>query len=148
MKTVDERFWEYVVILDDDCWEWIGGKAGAYGGFYVGGGAKNRIRAYAHRWAYEKLVGPIPEGLEIDHVCLNKLCVNPDHLEAVTHSENQLRMRATTYTMPDMGPTCRAGHPRNAENTGVNKAGYRFCRPCARDAQRRHKERRKSMQNA
>ena len=92
MTEAEQRFWKYV-DKTGDCWNWLGGSYGAgYGGFYIGGGRENRKRAYAHRFAYEHHVGPIPEGLEIDHLCRNRRCVNPDHLEkAVTHQVNQLR---------------------------------------------------------
>lgn len=74
---------------DDGCWVWTGDKWGLYGRFNIGSG---RGRAHsAHRWAYERFVGPIPEGMTIDHLCRNTLCVNPLHLEPVTLQVNILR---------------------------------------------------------
>jgi hypothetical protein len=66
------RFWQYV-DKSDGCWNWIGTTAGPgrYGYFHVGGSRSNRQRVYAHRYSYELHVGPIPEGLEIDHLCRN-----------------------------------------------------------------------------
>lgn len=71
----------------DGCWEWTGNKNHhGYGGFYVDG--KNRR---AHRYGYERFVGEVPEGLQTDHLCRNRSCVNPSHLEPVTRRENILR---------------------------------------------------------
>jgi hypothetical protein len=84
-KTLPQRFWDKVKKTDT-CWLWTGGKDGAgYGAF---GDGQERL---AHRLAYKDLKGPIPEGLQIDHLCCVRHCVNPDHLEAVTQKENILR---------------------------------------------------------
>lgn len=76
----------------DECWLWLGyvnTRRGGYGEVYVRGGMK-----LAHRAVYELLVGPIPKGLEIDHLCRTRCCVNPNHLEPVTRAENMRRMWA------------------------------------------------------
>ena len=89
--SATDRF-QSLVLPDGDCWVWQGQTAGAgYGVFQYGGSRTNRNRIYAHRFAYEQAKGPIPDGLEVDHLCRNKRCVKPDHLEAVTHQENQRR---------------------------------------------------------
>lgn len=89
MRTATDpvkRFNKYV-DKTDSCWVWTGFTRGkGYGGFQLPTGVVS-----AHRFAYETLVGPIPEGAQIDHVCMNKLCVNPKHLEPVTNEENQYR---------------------------------------------------------
>jgi hypothetical protein len=74
--NTSERFWAKV-YRGDDCWEWLAAKSTAgYGRFKVAGGL-----VQAHRFAYEDIVGPIPDGLQLDHLCRNRACVNPDHLE-------------------------------------------------------------------
>lgn len=76
-------------LVGDGCWEWRASRRGyGYGEILIGPGKK---KAPAHRVMYEYFVGPIPEGLELDHLCENPRCVRPDHLEPVTHSENGLR---------------------------------------------------------
>jgi hypothetical protein len=84
----ETRFWSKVERrADDQCWPWQGTVlASGYGQFRVGLG-----HARAHRYAYELLVGPIPDGLTIDHLCRNRACVNPAHMEPVTASENVKR---------------------------------------------------------
>lgn len=82
----EDRFWKRV-NKTDTCWLWTGGQIGkGYGVFRLNGGGK-----LAHRVAYQFVKGEIPEGLEIDHLCKVRHCVNPSHLEAVTRLENMLR---------------------------------------------------------
>lgn len=110
MDQVMER-----VEVRGDCWLWTGGKAGAgYGVTYVA-----QQHRYVHRLSYEHHIGPIPEGLEIDHLCQTPLCVNPEHLEAVTHGENRRRARLTR---------CKRGH---LLSEGRPRLGHgRICRKC------------------
>lgn len=82
-----ERFWKRTIQSADGCWEWIGGMNEA-GYANMSDGRSN----LAHRFAYELLVGPIPDGLQIDHLCNVRNCVNPAHLETVTAQENMRRM--------------------------------------------------------
>ena len=81
---------------------------------------------YVHRYTYEAFVGTIPDGLTIDHLCRNKLCCNPRHLEPVTREENHRRWAATVA----LG--CKKGHPAD-EHAYVSKSGKRVCRTCRRD---------------
>lgn len=99
-------------------------------------------RKIAHRVAYETFVGPIPTDLELDHLCRVRRCVNPEHLEPVTHQEN-IR-RATGPIAANAAKThCDHGHPFSTENTRIRPDGARVCLSCARasDAARRQRER-------
>jgi hypothetical protein len=87
------------------------------------------VRILAHRWTYEQFVGPIPDGLQIDHLCRVRHCVNPDHLEPVTSRENT--MRGTNFSAQKARQThCIRGHEFTPENTRINRAGNRQCRAC------------------
>lgn len=132
------------------CWLWMGkiNRLG-YGGLWVRDLTKTTgwRSVSAHRHAYETMVGPIPAGMDIDHKCRVRCCVNPDHLEPVTHLENVRRgisgivnggrMRAKTH--------CPQGHPYSPENTRVrlNKSGgvHRECRVCDREKARLRRKR-------
>ncbi len=117
------------------CWLWKAGKTSrGYGCFYAQG-----KQGTAHRWAYEHHKGPVPEGLQIDHLCRVRHCVNPDHLEAVTQTEN-IRRGEGGRNMLDR-THCPKGHPYNEENTiSVKKQrgkAQRKCRVCRNEQQRR-----------
>lgn len=142
----EARFWSKV---DKDgpeprpelgpCWVWIAGKShDGYGQFSVSGSM-----VYAHRYGYELTVGPVPDGLELDHLCRTRACVRGLHLEPVTTRENLLR--GETLTAANARKThCAQGHPFDAGNTYVNPKGYRYCRECNRiSAQRRRTVRRR-----
>lgn len=120
------RFWHYVKITET-CWLWQGAKSvGGYGRFCA-----KEILCMSHRWAYENLVGPIPKGLQLDHLCRVRNCVNPEHLEPVTPRENT--MRGDTPARRNVQKThCHKGHPFSKENTYVHPSGSRICRECMR----------------
>lgn len=96
--TTVTRFW-LKVDRSGECWLWTGSTNGrGYGHVRV-----NMCLTYAHRLSYEMSVGPIPEGLQIDHLCGNTLCVNPEHLEVVTAVENQLRAVLRAHGFESLG---------------------------------------------
>lgn len=106
-----------------------------YGSFYGKG---------AHVVAYERAYGPVPPGHEVDHLCRVRDCVNPDHLEAVTHRENLIRSPRTLASINRAKTVCLRGHPYNEANTYVTPEGHRQCRACRRinDAARRRRRKR------
>lgn len=129
-KSLESRFWSKVEIPSNQkmCWEWKGSKdSNGYGRFYY-----NYRNVSAHRLAYELLKGVIPIGKELDHLCRNILCVNPDHLEAVEHRENILR--GSGFAAQEARQThCIHGHEFTKENTENRKNNKRRCRTCHRE---------------
>lgn len=106
------------------CWEWQGPRQKAYGHGAVWNQGTTRP---AYRVVYEHLVGPVPDGLELDHTCRNPPCCNPAHLEPVTHAEN---MRRGSQSF-DSRTHCQRGHELTASTVGWNAANQRrFCRKC------------------
>lgn len=131
--TVEQKvdaFWAKVDRSggEDACWPWLGADNGqGYGRFAVRRGKL----IYAHRFAYELLVGPIPDGLHLDHLCRNPRCVNPRHVEPVTNAENRRRGRLGQITH------CPRGHPYDDANTYSHPGQHdRVCRACHRERER------------
>jgi HNH endonuclease len=129
------------------CWEWIGAKWARGYGIFIQPGTQKHLAA--HRWGYEHLVGPIPEGLELDHLCRNRSCVNPAHLEPVTHLENVRRGLVRLNGQREREKThCPAGHLYDEKNTHVNDRGWRRCRACNAAQTRRRKAAARDRRNA
>lgn len=145
--TTAQRFWGRVIKNPGDgCWVWKGAGATnrtSYGRFQPELG--NRHLTPAHRWAYEQLNGPIPDGLQLDHLCRNRHCVRPSHLEPVTCKVNLLR--GETFNARNASKThCPAGHPYSDANLRIWN-GRRVCRACDSIKQARHRARTKESQN-
>lgn len=126
----EERFWAKVVQNDEGCWEWQGYIAqNGYGRFQWEG-----RESYPHRFAHERFVGQIPEGFDIDHLCRNRRCVNPTHLEAVPRIVNAQRGEHPNVVQGRLGH-CRRGHPYNEKNTYIYR-NMRQCRRCKQERRR------------
>lgn len=131
--SVEDRFWSRVEVTGF-CWNWLGGgSAKGYGRFWINGETRQ-----AHRVAYELLVGPLPEGSMGDHLCRNRRCVNPDHLDPTGNGENVLR----GFGPPAQNARqthCRFGHELPPKGLYYDRS----CRTCRRDSWRafyhRHK---------
>ncbi len=115
----------------EKCWEWLGFiNEKGYGESYAGG------KKSAHRLSYELFNGKIPHGLQIDHLCRNRKCVNPDHLEAVSRRVNILRGQAPSANNARKD-ICKKGHPYKGDNLVLYKrkqtnTWWRVCRECRR----------------
>lgn len=124
--TLEDRFWDKVFRGDgDDCWEWFGGTTNGYGRIFVARTCGIAEYEYVHRFSWSYHSGRrIPKGMQIDHTCCNRACVNPAHLELVSGKENK-RREGSRQTK------CINGHDYTFENTYVDPNGHRRCRRCA-----------------
>lgn len=143
LRTLTDRFWVKVHcdLLSDDCWWWRGAlNDSGYGIFHADGGTRR-----AHRVSYEMFVGPIPEGLVIDHLCHNRSCVNPGHLEAVEREENSRRQIPWNRHLTH----CKHGHELEGDNLYINPGSkQRVCITCRRKFVREGNRRWRARQNA
>ena len=138
-EKAKKRFFDKISVdPETGCWNWTAGRIwNGYGQFWLAG-----KKHYAHRVAYELLRGEIPEGLQIDHLCRNRACANPDHLEPVTCKENLLR--GETFQAANAAKThCPQGHPYSGDNLYVYPDGRRGCRTCKLERDRRYRARKK-----
>lgn len=146
---IEQRLWMSVEkgISDDACWLWVGSKINnGYGVIRKPRSAKKKGTALVHRVSYEIAFGPIPDGLDIDHKCRVRNCVNPNHLRTCTRRQN---------TLWGIGPSaknaqkthCLRGHPLEGENILI-RGNRRCCRECIRIRARKHAPRRKRKPKA
>lgn len=138
-KNTIADFWAKVdKDAPNGCWQWMKPSNQGYADFRF-----NHHRILVHRFAYELLIGEIPKGFELDHLCRNILCVNPDHLEAVTHRDNIRRGNLHNIGSYQRQKThCPHGHPYNNQNTYRRADGYRRCRICRLLSDRKQRQKR------
>ena len=128
-KDLSSRFWLMVDIQgSNECWPWMGNQDGnGYGQFWIS--RENPITA--HRFAYTDAIGSIPDGLTIDHLCRNRSCENPSHLEAVSRGINVLRGEGLAARNARK-THCIRSHPFSGSNLRISPQGIRECRACCR----------------
>lgn len=133
------RFVGHIDLSDPTgCWSWMSSKSFGYGYFWL-----NNKRLRAHRLAYEIWVEPIPDGLCLDHLCRNRSCVNPDHLEAVTPTENLMRGESPA-ALNAAKTHCPKGHPYSGRNL-LFSSGSRRCLTCHRERERQRRAKLKEV---
>lgn len=134
MRPLLDRISEQITRTPTGCWQW-NGWTNQHGYGRVGAGGRGGASLLVHRVLFEIVAGPIPAGLELDHLCRNHRCVNPAHLEPVTHAENMRRGATATKTH------CVNGHAFDEINTAIHN-GARRCRSCHRTGERLRRIRR------
>jgi hypothetical protein len=134
LESWEDRFDKKTVRLPNGCLQWTDhlSKRTGYGLFSLLIDGRN-IQRLPHRVAYERWKGPIPPGMDVDHLCRNRGCVEPDHLEAVTHLENVRRGNAPS-TIASREGLCKFGHPLTQAKT------QKRCLQCRREYQRKRRE--------
>lgn len=138
----------FIPVTESGCWLWTGAENGVgYGMFW---NPFRKKMECAHRFAYEWIKGDIPKGLHLDHLCRVPCCVNPDHLECVTHRENMLRSDSMSGIYARR-THCKHGHPFSGDNLGkrADHEGSRRCRACHAEHNRVYRlEHRKVLDNS
>lgn len=143
LETLPKEINDKIVVDRSGCWLWQGTISTGYGHIKNPSGSN-----LVHRIVYELLVGVIPAGLDIDHLCRVRHCCNPEHLEPVTRSINCQRIPVPRIGQFYCGPRhnkrrpfCEKGHPLSGDNLYVSPKGARGCMACRREVMRRHRER-------
>lgn len=140
LLPLEKRLFARLIIDPSGCVLWTGAvNRGGYGRITV-----DHVSRSVHRVMYELLAGPIPDGLDLDHLCRTRNCANVAHLEPVTRRENVLR-GTSIQAVNARKDRCDQGHLFNSANTYWYR-GMRLCRPCNRDAVRRYKAAKKGTQ--
>lgn len=127
-----------VRLPESGCWVWMGSlDSHGYGDL------RNRKPRLVHKFVYEYLCGLVPEGLELDHLCRTHCCVNPYHLDPVTHKENCQRGKVGQYKKEfwSNAKICKHGHPWTLESTYIRPDnGLRYCKICRRAREQKYRE--------
>ena len=140
IKSIMRRFNQGYIIAKNGCWDWQGyvDKTG-YAGFLV-----NHKRLLVHRFSYEIFNGHIPNGITVDHICKNRKCVNPWHLDLTTRFENV--QRGANKIAQNAGKlNCPQGHSYSGENLYVTKKGFRQCKTCQKIRYRKNQSKKESQ---
>lgn len=138
-----ERFRAKLRVEGSGCITWTGPISPRGYGYF----SFRRTPVRAHRFSYALSSGPIPNGLVLDHLCGNRDCVNPLHLEPVTPRENVLRSARTPAAINAAKTHCPKGHPYDAANTKIRSNGHRDCATCALEESRRYKAKNRDLIN-
>lgn len=126
IENIEDRFWRYV-NAGAGCWNWLAAPdSKGYGRFTI-----RQVRMAAHRFMYELMIGPIPDGLQLDHLCRNRMCVRPDHLEPVTQQEN-LHRGDGPAGINHRKAHCLHGHELHSFVASDRRHPRRRCRECDR----------------
>lgn len=130
MNDVKARVLAKVNLTESGCWVWTGRRdRDGYGLMKIG-----RAPRFVHRVSFEAWMGPIPEGLQIDHLCRVRDCCNPEHLEPVTSRENTMRSPIAPAAVNSRKTHCDSGHALDGGNVYVDATRSRRCRECRRQA--------------